>query len=109
MNARREGDKNPYSTAVAETMKLLANSSYGYQTLDRSRHTVTKYLNDEKTHSAKKPNVQAFESHKRHFIRTGNGQSRSRTQRSKYCWLFLFTVRQTENAGTIIKSLLRVL
>ena len=33
-------------------MKLLANSSYGYQIMDRSRHTVTKYLADEKTHSA---------------------------------------------------------
>ena len=32
-------------------MKLLANSSYGYQILDRSRHTVTKSLNDEQTHS----------------------------------------------------------
>ena len=52
VNARREGDKNPTSTVVAETMKLLANSSYGYQIMDRSRHTVTKYLNDEKTHSA---------------------------------------------------------
>ena len=38
---------------VAETTKLLANRSYGYQILDRSQHTVTKYLNDEKTHSAK--------------------------------------------------------
>ena len=33
-------------------MKLLANSSYGYQIVVRSRHTVTKYLTDEKTHSA---------------------------------------------------------
>ena len=33
-------------------MKLLANSSYGYQIMDRSRHTVTKYLNDEKAHKA---------------------------------------------------------
>ena len=52
VNARREGDENPNSSVVAETMKLLANSSYGYQIMDRSRHTVTKYLNDEKTHSA---------------------------------------------------------
>ena len=37
---------------VAETVKLLANSSYGYQIKDRSRHTVTKYPTDEKTHSA---------------------------------------------------------
>ena len=33
-------------------MKLLANSSYGYQIMDRSRHTVTIYLSDEKTHGA---------------------------------------------------------
>ena len=33
-------------------MKLLANNSYGYQIMDRSRHTVTKCLSDEKTHGA---------------------------------------------------------
>ena len=52
VNARREGDENPNSSVVAEAMKLLANSSYGYQIMDRSRHTVTKYLSDEKTHEA---------------------------------------------------------
>ena len=52
VNARRQGDENPNSNVVAETMKLLANSSYGYQIMDRSRHTATKFLNDEMTHSA---------------------------------------------------------
>ena len=52
VDARREGDENPLSEVVAETMKLLGNSSYGYQIMDRSRHTITKYLNDEKTHKA---------------------------------------------------------
>ena len=52
MDARRHGDENSTSSVVTETMKLLANSSYGYQIMDRSRHTVTKYLSDEKTHSA---------------------------------------------------------
>ena len=33
-------------------MKLLGNSSYGYQFMDRSRHTITKYLDDEKTNKA---------------------------------------------------------
>ena len=32
-------------------MKPLANSSYGYQIKDMSRHTVTKYLTDGKTHA----------------------------------------------------------
>ena len=52
VNARREGDESPNPSVVAETMKLLANSSYGYKIMDRSRHTVTKYLSDEKTHGA---------------------------------------------------------
>ena len=46
VNARRQGDENPNSSVVAETMKFLAGSSYGYQIMDRSRHTVINYLND---------------------------------------------------------------
>ena len=57
VNARREGDENPNSSVVAQTLKLLVNSSYGYQTMDRSRQTVTKYLNDEKTHGAINTNL----------------------------------------------------
>ena len=52
VDAGRQGDKNPNSSVFAKTMKLLANSSYGYQIIDRSGHNVTKYLTDEKTHSA---------------------------------------------------------
>ena len=52
VDARRQGDKNPNSSVVAETTKLQANNSYGYQIMDQSRHTVTKYLTDEKTHAA---------------------------------------------------------
>ena len=52
VDARRVGDENPYSEVFADTMKLLGNSSYGYQITDRSRHTVTKYLGDEKIHIA---------------------------------------------------------
>ena len=52
VDARREGDENSDSSVVAETMKLLGNSSYGYQIMDRSRHTETLYLNDGKTHKA---------------------------------------------------------
>ena len=52
VDARKDGDENFLSGVVAETMKLLGNSSYGYQIMDRSRHAITKYLNDEKTHKA---------------------------------------------------------
>ena len=52
VDARTKGDENPHSSVVTETMNLLADSSYGYQIMDRSRHTVTKYLSDEKTHAA---------------------------------------------------------
>ena len=36
VDARRQGDENPNSSVVEETMKLLANSSNGYQIMDRS-------------------------------------------------------------------------
>ena len=49
VNARRGVDENPISSVVAETMNLLANSSYGYQIMDRSRHTVAKFFSYEKT------------------------------------------------------------
>ena len=52
VDARRKRDENPNSIVVTETMTHLANSSYGYQIMDQSRHTVTKYLTDEKTHAA---------------------------------------------------------
>ena len=42
VNARREGDENPNSGAVAETSNLVANSSYGYKIIDRSIHMVKK-------------------------------------------------------------------
>ena len=52
VNCRRQRDENPNSSAVAETMKLLAKSWHGYQFMDRSCHSFTKYTNDEKTHAA---------------------------------------------------------
>ena len=52
VNVRREKDEKPNSSVVAETIKLLPNSSYGYQFMDRSRYTVRKDLSDEKTPGA---------------------------------------------------------
>ena len=52
VDARQEGEKNSHSGVVAETMKLLGNSLYSFQIMDRSRHTITKSLDDEKTHKA---------------------------------------------------------
>ena len=46
--AWRKSDENLNSSVVAETMKLRANSSFGYQIMDRSRRTVMKYLTDKK-------------------------------------------------------------
>ena len=36
---------------VTERFKLVANSSYGYQIMNRSQQTVTKYLRDGRTHT----------------------------------------------------------
>ena len=52
LDAKRQGDGNPNWIVVQETMKLLSNSSCGYQIMERSRHTVTKCLIDKKLHAA---------------------------------------------------------
>ena len=52
VDTRGKGDENSNSSILAETIKLVANSSYGYQIMGRSRHTETKYLSDIKTHEA---------------------------------------------------------
>ena len=52
MDARIPGVEKPNSSVVAETMKLLANSSYGYQIMDCSQQKGTEYLDDKNPHAA---------------------------------------------------------
>ena len=52
VDARKQSDENPKTSVIAETMMFLANCSHGYQFMNRSRHFMTTYFNDEKTHAA---------------------------------------------------------
>ena len=57
VNARFHGDKTPKVSVVSETMKLLAKSSYRYQFMDRSWHSVTGYKKDAETQAAIDTNI----------------------------------------------------
>ena len=48
VEARRKGDDNKDSAVEAETMKLIANISYGIQLMDRTKHRNTVYATDSK-------------------------------------------------------------
>ena len=48
VDARQTGNEKSLSGVVAETLKLVGNCSYGYQILDISKPTQTKYLGDKK-------------------------------------------------------------
>ena len=52
MTVDGNGDENPKCSVVAESMKMLANTSYGYQIIDHSRQFAVKYLDDGKMHAA---------------------------------------------------------
>ena len=52
VNARREGDENPNSSVFEKTLKLLANNSYGYQIMDSSHDSITRYMIAKNTHAA---------------------------------------------------------
>ena len=44
VEARRQGDLNPDSAVCANIEKVVGNSAYGYQIMDRSTYTRTKYV-----------------------------------------------------------------
>ena len=52
VTACRQRDESPNCGVVAETMKLLANSSDGSQIMERRRHSVRRSMIDETTHAA---------------------------------------------------------
>ena len=93
VNARREGDENLNSSVVAETMKLVANSSYGKQIMDRSRHTVTKYLNDEKTHGAINTKVFKRLDHINDQLYQVELAKAEFEHRTNHCWVFHTPIR----------------
>ena len=62
VDVRREGGENFLQGVEAKSMKLLGNSFYGNQMMYSSRHTIMKYLNNEKTHKAvSEPVVQSLQ------------------------------------------------
>ena len=97
VDARRQGDENPKLSKITEKMKMLANSSYCNHIMDRSRHTLTKYLSDEKTHAA--INNKMF---------TGLGfihelaKSANEHKKQFFCWIFHSGVCKVENAGAVL-------
>ena len=103
VDARRQGDENPNSSVVAETMKLLANSSYDYQIMDRSRNTVAKYLTDEKTKSAinskmfKRLNHITDQLYEVELVK-----SEIEHREPIIAGLLYLTIRKTENDGTLL-------
>ena len=57
VNACCQGDENPNPSVVGETMIMPANSSFGDQTKDRSRHSATKHTKYKNTHVATNRNL----------------------------------------------------
>ena len=112
VDARRQCDENPNSSVVAETMKLLANSSYGYQIMDRSQHTVAKYLIDEKTHAA--INSKLFKkfdhvNNSLYEVELAKAQIEDWTQRTNHCRLLYSSIRKTANVGAVLQLLHQIL
>ena len=98
VNSRREGDKNPNSSVVAGTMKLLASSSHDYQNMDRSQHTVTKYLVNENTHEGIKNKIfRRLGNIKDQLVRVDVFMSQLEHKTINNCWIF-FAICKTVNA-----------
>ena len=46
-NARRAGDADPSKAIIADTMKLVGNSSYGKTITNKERHRQVKFCDDD--------------------------------------------------------------
>ena len=46
-DARRQGDVNPDTAIIAETMKIIGNSGYGSLIMDKSKHRNIQYIQGE--------------------------------------------------------------
>ena len=99
VEARRQGGESPNSIVVVKWMKLLANDSYVYQILERSRYTVTKYLSDQKTHAA--INNRMFK--KLDLVNACSWTRRSTcwAHRANDCLVLQYSVRKTANVGAL--------
>ena len=97
------------SSVVAETMNLPANSSYGYQIMDRSRHTVAKYLTDEKhmrpilVNCSKSYNIWTI-----YCMKLNSPKHRLNT-RANHCRVLHFPIRKVANIGAVLQLLHRIL
>ena len=106
VQARSKGDENPNSNAVADSMKLLANNSYGYQIMDRSRHTVTKYLSDEKTHAAINSKLFKKLDHVNNSLyEVELAKAQTEPQRTNQYWVHHSLVCKTANVGAVLQLL----
>ena len=103
VDARKEGDENPLSGVVAATMKFLGNSSYGFQIMDRSRHTITKYLNDEKNSESDQSAIVLKIKYKwKRLVRGGVVEINQWAPRTHHCWFFYTSVCKAEKVGTLL-------
>ena len=50
-NARRAGDADPSKAIIADTMKLVGNSSYGETITNKERHRQVKFCDDDEVPS----------------------------------------------------------
>ena len=108
VDASRQSDENPNSSVVAETMKLLPNSSYAYQIVDKSRHTVTKYLSDKK-HAAINSKLSEELDHVNNSMWSWTRQSTDWTQRANHCRLLYSSIGKTANERAVLQLLHQIL
>ena len=112
VNARRQGDKIPNSSVVAETMKFLPSSSYGCHIMDRSRHTVTKNLSDEKLHAAMNSKLFKKLDHVNkslYEVELAKAQIEHKEPIIAGFFIFHSSIRKTANVGAVLQLLHQIL
>ena len=100
----RQNDGNPNSCRVRETLKLLPNSFYGYQNMDRSRHSMTEYLNEQCTHVGNSSILfKKLDNLKNPLKEFELVKASIEHKKNNHCRLLYSSICKTANVGTLLQ------
>ena len=106
VDARRQSDENPKSSVAAETMKLLVNGSCCYKIIDRSRHTVTKYLTNEKPQAANNSKLfKKLDQVNNSLYEVEFAKAHTELREPIICRLHHSSIRKSANVGVVLQLL----
>ena len=98
-NARRAGDADPSKAIIADTMKLVGNSSYGKTITNKERHRQVKFCDDDEVPSLINS---PFFRELNPYLRGGKQQEKNQIGSTLSSWIFCLSIRKATYVAVLL-------